>query len=83
MQRSSKSRLVALLLAWLFGVLGGHRFYVGKNGTAIAMLLCTLSVIGLLVSVPWMFVDFITIAVGAFRDADGRVVYNWGQALAQ
>jgi TM2 domain-containing membrane protein YozV len=74
---SPKSRLVALLLVWLLGVLGGHRFYVGKNGSAIAMLLCTLSVIGLLVSVPWMFVDFITIAVGAFRDGEGLVIRGW------
>jgi TM2 domain-containing membrane protein YozV len=72
-----KSRLIALLLAWFTGPLGGHRFYVGKNGSAIAMLLCTLSVIGLLASIPWMFVDLITIAVGAFRDAEGRVVYKW------
>jgi TM2 domain-containing membrane protein YozV len=77
MTTSPKSRLIALLLCWLLGLLGGHRFYLGKTGSAIAMLLCTLSVVGLLASIPWMFVDFITIAVGAFRDAEGRVVYKW------
>jgi TM2 domain-containing membrane protein YozV len=74
---SPKSRLVALLLAWFLGPLGGHRFYVGKTGTAIVMLLCTLSVVGLLVSIPWFFIDFIMIAAGAFRDKEGLLIKSW------
>jgi len=35
---SPKSRLAALLLCALLGVLGVHRFYVGKIGTGILML---------------------------------------------
>jgi len=36
---SPKSRLVALLLCFFFGILGAHRFYVGKIGTGVLMLL--------------------------------------------
>jgi Predicted membrane protein len=34
---SEKSRGVALALATVLGVFGGHRFYVGKTGTGILM----------------------------------------------
>ena len=36
---SPKSRLAAALLAWFLGVIGIHRFYVGKVGTGILMIL--------------------------------------------
>ena len=55
--------VVYLLLAWFLGVFGGHKFYVGKNGQGIAMLL--MGTIGWLVIVPgiavciWALVDFI------------------------
>ncbi len=40
---SPKSRLVTTLLVVLFvGTLGAHRFYLGKIGTAVAMLLLTI-----------------------------------------
>ncbi len=68
---SSKSRLVALLLCWFLGVFGAHRFYVGKTGTAILMIL-TLG--GLTV---WVLIDLIMIAVGSFRDSEGRRVFRW------
>ncbi len=35
---SPKSRLAATLLAWFLGVFGAHRFYLGKIGSAIGML---------------------------------------------
>jgi hypothetical protein len=68
---SPKSRLAAALLAWFLGVLGVHRFYVGKVGTGILMIL-TLGGLGV-----WALIDFIMILVGSFKDKDERVLSNW------
>ena len=68
---SSKNRMVALLLAFLFGVFGGHRFYAGKTKTAIIQLL-TLGGLGF-----WTLVDFVLILCGEFTDADGKRIGDW------
>jgi hypothetical protein len=68
---SPKSRLAAALLCFFLGVLGIHRFYVGKVGTGILMLV-TLGLFGI-----WALVDFIIILVGSFKDKDDRVLSNW------
>lgn len=60
-----KSFVVALLLCFFVGVLGVHRFYVGKIGTGILMLI-TAGGFGI-----WTLVDFIVIAVGKFTDKQG------------
>ena len=65
---SEKSRLVALLFCILLGFLGVHRFYVGKIGTGILMAL-TLGGLGI-----WNLIDIILIAVGSFRDSEGKKV---------
>ena len=68
---SPKSRLAALLLCFFFGVLGIHRFYVGKAGTGVLWLLTGgLAGIGALV-------DFIMIICGSFTDKAGLMVKNW------
>lgn len=56
---NDRNKFVAALLALLVGPLGIHRFYVGRVGSGIAMLLLSFSVIGLLVSVPWALIDMI------------------------
>ena len=43
-----KSKFVAALLALLFGALGFHKFYLGKTGAGITMLLVTV-IAGILV----------------------------------
>lgn len=74
---SQKSRLASLLLAFLFGGFGVHRFYVGRSATAVLQLLMTLSIVGLIVSFIWVWVDIIMIIAGSFRDKNGDVVRNW------
>lgn len=74
---SSKSRAGALVLALFLGHFGAHRFYVGKNGTGIIMLLLTISFIGLIVSLIWALVDVFVIATGNFTDKDGDKVTTW------
>jgi TM2 domain-containing membrane protein YozV len=71
MEISDKSRLVALLFCILLGFLGVHRFYVGKIGTGILMLV-TLGGLGI-----WQLIDLILIAVGSFRDKQDRRVFRW------
>lgn len=68
---SPKLRLIALLLCFFLGVLGVHRFYVGKVGTGILMLL-TLGGFGI-----WVLVDLIMIAAGVFKDKQERALIKW------
>lgn len=62
---SPKSKLMALVLCIFLGVLGIHRFYVGKIGTGILWLLT-----GGLFGIGWI-VDIILILAGGFRDRLG------------
>ena len=70
-QISEKSRLVALLLCFFLGVIGVHRFYVGKIGTGVLMIL-TIGGLGI-----WALVDMIMIIIGSFTDKEGKKVYRW------
>ncbi len=60
-----------LLLAGFLGVFGIHRFYVGKIGTGLLMLL-TAGGFGI-----WLLVDLIMIFCTAFTDGQGRPITVW------
>jgi len=62
----AKSWIVAVLLCFFLGVLGVHRFYVGKIGTGILQLI-TLGGFGI-----WVLIDFIMILIGKFTDKQGQ-----------
>ena len=68
MEKSDKSKVAAILLCLFLGGFGIHRFYVGKVGTGILMLV-TLGGLGI-----WSLIDLIMIIVGKFTDKDGRVL---------
>jgi hypothetical protein len=63
-----KSWAVTLVLVILLGGIGVHRFYVGKIGTGILMLL-TLGGLGI-----WWLIDLIIVCVGNFTDKQGYVL---------
>lgn len=49
-------------LLWLLGGLFGlHRYYLGRIGSAIAMTVLTLTVVGIFVTVIWWLVDLFLI----------------------
>ncbi len=69
-QKSEKGFVPMLLLCFFIGGLGAHRFYVGKTGTGILMLL-TLGGLGI-----WTIIDFVIIATGSFTDNKGFKIKN-------
>lgn len=73
---SEHSRAVALALAVVGGVFGLHRFYTGRIQSGICMC-CTFGGLGI-----WYLYDVAIIAVGEFRDGDGRRVSRWEVADA-
>ncbi|MBB4617645.1 TM2 domain-containing protein [Sphingomonas abaci] len=56
---TDRNKYIAAILAFLFGTLGIHRFYLGRTGSGIAMLVLTCTVVGLLVTGLWALVDCI------------------------
>ena len=73
---SPKSRLAAALLAWFLGIFGVHRFYVGKVGTGVSLLVVSIVTLGIGGAI-WALVDLIMILVGSFTDKEGRPLINW------
>jgi TM2 domain-containing membrane protein YozV len=65
---SDSQWVVTLLLAFLLGVIGAHRFYVGKTGTGILMLL-TFGGLGI-----WLLIDLILIVTGQFTNKAGEKI---------
>lgn len=69
---SPKSRTVAVILGFFFGMLGIDRFYLGNIGMGVAKLL-----LGWLTAGIWPLVDWIIILCGAAHDGEGLPVRNW------
>lgn len=66
--RSDHNRILVMVIWWFLGVLGIHRFMVGKIWTGLLFLLT-----GGLFGVGWVW-DGIQLALGRFTDAEGRVL---------
>ncbi len=65
-EASSKSKWTAFVLCLFLGVLGGHKFYVGKSGAGV-LYFCTVGLFG----IGWI-IDLLVIASGGFTDKWGR-----------
>ena len=69
---SKKSRLVCLLLCWLLGILGAHRFYAGRTVSAVLQIL-----FGWATLFIWNLVDLIIVICGNFKDNEGKRIRQW------
>lgn len=79
---SDKSKGVAAVLCFFLGALGIHRFYVGKVGTGVLMLLLTAIggattafIVGWFIlgfEGLWEIIDFIRILFGKMKDGQGK-----------
>jgi len=65
-----KDWTTTLLLCIFLGWLGGHRFYVGKKGTAIINIIVTVVTFGI-GSFIWFIIDLIMICTFKFKDKHG------------
>ena len=70
-ESSEKKILPAFLLCTFVGVLGVHRFYVGKTGSGLAQVF-TLGGMGI-----WLLIDWIMILCGSFTDRKGKTLSEW------
>ncbi|MEQ9812679.1 MAG: NINE protein [Azospirillaceae bacterium] len=60
-------RWVALVLCLILGILGLHRYYLGRPGSGLLMT-CTIGGLGL-----WWIADIVMLIAGDLRDGSGRV----------
>ncbi len=70
-----KQWIVAVLLAFFLGPLGIHNFYLGYTTKGIIQLVISLTVVGLIVTGIWAFIDFIMLIMrsGSYAcDAQGQ-----------
>jgi len=76
---AQKSTGVAYLLWFFLGGFGGHRFYLGKTGTAVTQLIIT--IVGVFTLIPfivkgiWLLVDLFLIP-GIIREHSEKVRHD-------
>lgn len=68
MNEPPRRRAIAIQLALFLGLLGAHRFYLGKTWSGLAMLL-TLGGFGV-----WWVVDIVRLLFLPMRDTDGYTI---------
>ena len=67
-----RNKLVAALLAFFLGPIGVHRFYLGRIGTGVTMLILSCTFVGLIATVPWAIIDMIRYLVMSDREFAAR-----------
>lgn len=73
-KNKGKNMVIAYLLWWFVGIFGGHRFYLGKTGSAIAQLI--ISIFSFLTMI--IIIGFITIiGVAIWVIVDAFLVHQW------
>ncbi len=69
---NDRNKLVAALLAFFLGPLALHRFYLGRTGSAIVMLVLSFTVVGMLITWPWALIDMIRYLMMSDREFAAR-----------
>jgi len=66
----SKNAVIAYLLWFFLWPFGAHRFYLGRIGSAVIMLILSLTLVGLFVTIIWAIVDLFLIPGMVREDRD-------------
>lgn len=77
---SDKGKVAAALFCFFLGMLGIHRFYLGRHASGIVMLIMFIGgifipVLGwglIIVEAIWVLIDFIRILCNSLVDSQGR-----------
>jgi len=56
-EANRKTVLAAFLLWFFLGLFGAHNFYLGRTGVAVAQLILSITIIGMLITIVWAIVD--------------------------
>jgi TM2 domain-containing membrane protein YozV len=89
-QASDEKKLTLLLLCWLFGLFGVHRFYTGKHltgglqlialGSAVVLGLFEIKILSAIpvgILLLWWIIDILQIIMGKFTDKEGKPIIDW------
>lgn len=87
---SNEKKLTVLLLCWLVGIFGVHRFYTGKYISGGLQLVCLalavlwgvlevkrLAAIPSIVLLLWWVIDVMLIIMGKFTDKKENPIIDW------
>jgi TM2 domain-containing membrane protein YozV len=69
---SDRNKYLAAVIAFVVGPIGIHRFYLGRNGSGLAMLLLTCTLVGLALTVPWALIDMVRYLIMSDREFAAR-----------
>lgn len=69
-----KQRIFAILLCFFLGPIGAHKFYLNQNKKGLLILILTLTGIGLVISLPWVVIDFFKLIL--MSDEKFNEIYN-------
>jgi len=56
-KNQGKNMVLAYVLWYFLGIFGGHRFYMKKTGSAVAMLILSITLVGMIATWIWWVVD--------------------------
>lgn len=76
---NDRNKYVAAILAFFLGTLGIHRFYLGRNGTGVLMIVISATIVGLIVTGLWSFIDAVRYLVMSDAEFDHRYARTYAR----